>query len=211
MGKQRISRKKRQTQVQVVALILAVAMAAGLIYLFAGEALTRQQGGSVSGGLAQAEQYIQQGNQAYDSGDYNGAIRFYERALPARGKDPGLLTDLGTAYFYRTPSNPTKAIEYYDRALASDPTFPNALFNKGIVLSDALGKTAEALAVWEKLESQLPAGDPQAAKVKQYIAQAKAALKTPPPAQAPVQAPSTLPSPAPLTGTGSRLSGSFGR
>jgi cytochrome c-type biogenesis protein CcmH/NrfG len=187
-----------------VALILALAMAVSLVAYYFGStgSAPRPQGAgrpvASSGSSLQGDQYVQQGTQAYDAGDYNGAIRAYEQSLTWRGKDPGVLTDLGTAYYYRTPSDPAKAIEYYDRALGIDPGFPNALFNKGLVLFEGQRKPAEALPVWEKLVSLLPANDPSVGKVKAFIAQAQAALN----------APSATPVPA---APGFRLSGGFGR
>lgn len=217
MGKKRTgSAKKRQAKGQVVALILVAAMAVSLVAYFgsvgSGPAVPRQVG--VSGPAGQA--YVDEGNRAYDAGDYAGAIRAYEKALPQRGQDPALLTDLGTAYFYKTPSDPVRATVYYDQALAVDPQFPNALFNKGIVLMQGLGKPAEAIPVLEKLLSFLSPNDPQTARVKESIARAKAATASPatvPSGQptspsAPGQVPQVAPPPA--VG-GSRLATGFGR
>lgn len=199
--------RRRQAQGRLVALIVAGVMALSLVaYYFAsfGPAPASPGSGSPaaapSGGAAQGDRFIQDGNRAYDAGDYDGAIRAYEQALPWRGKDPGVLTDLGTAYFYRTPSDPARAASYYDRALAIDPSFPNALFNKGVVLFQGQGDATGAIAVWEKLLTVLPAGDPAIGKVKDLLAEARASLNAPS-------------GPAPLVpqAPGARLRGGFGR
>lgn len=219
--KKRASQKRKNWQGQVLAVILAAAMLVSLVGLYlgsSGQSVTPSAG--VAGG-ATADRFVDQGNRAYDAGNYAAAIRAYEQAVASgRDRDPGVLTDLGTAYFYRTPSDPVKAIEYYDRALAVAPDFPNAQFNKGIVLYQGQRKLAEAISVWEKLMTSLPANDPSLPRVKGLIAEAQAELaRTQAPASAapaggsPVPAapaPSSPPA-APGAQGGSRLSGGFGR
>ncbi len=200
VGKKKQSyRNRRQGRGQVIALVLVGAMAVSLVaYYFGsvGSGSTSRPTGA-AGDPGAGDRYVEEGNRAYDAGDYEAAIRSYERALPWRGKDPAVLTDLGTAYFYRRPPDPAKAISYYDQALAVDSTFRNALFNKGIVLSEGQGKAAEAVEVWEKLLFVLGPADPQAARVKQLIAEARTRAT----------------SPGAVSGSGarSRLSGGFGR
>lgn len=225
MSKKRTSRKRQNKQGQVVAVILVAALALGLVGLYLGSTGQPAAPSAGVGGGAAADRYVDQGNRAYDAGDYPAAIRAYEQALDVRGRDPGVLTDLGTAYFYRTPSDPAKAIEYYDRALAVDPTFPNAMFNKGVVLHQGQGNPAAAISIWEKLVASLPANDPSLARVKALMAEAQAELDqketaappasdgaAPAAAPAPSSAPAAVPDTAPGSATGgSRLSGGFGR
>ena len=206
-------KKKRRARGQLIALALAGLMALSLAaYYFqaAGPSAVPAPAGAAGGGEA-GERYVQEGNRAYDAGDYAAAIRWYEKSLPWRGQDPGVLTDLGTAYFYRRPSNPRRAIEYYDRALAVDPSFVNALFNKGIVLWHGLNDPAAAIPVWEKLLAALPPNDPAHEKVRQSLAAAKEAARQTPAqtSTSPPTPPSTAPSPG--TPSGSKLSSGFGR
>ncbi|MDI6870446.1 MAG: tetratricopeptide repeat protein [Bacillota bacterium] len=210
-------KRRRQARGQIIGFLLAGVMVLSLAaYYFgaAGPARSPAPAGR-AGDLAAGDRYVEEGNRAYDSGDFAAAIRYYEQALPWRGRDPGVLTDLGTAYFYRTPSDPARAIAYYDRALEVSPGFPNALFNKGIVLLQGQNDPAGAIAAWEQLLAVLPQDDPAAPKVKTFIANARTLLSSetasPPAPSAP--RPPSAPPPAPFasSGTGSRLSSGFGR
>jgi len=52
---------------------------------------------------------------------------------------------------YRRAGQPDKAVETFDQALKIIPGFEQALFNKGIVLLNDLGKNEEALKTWKEL------------------------------------------------------------
>lgn len=212
-GRKPPAKQKRQARGRLIAVVLAGLMALSLAaYYFqaAGPSATQVPSGP-AGGPETGERYVQEGNRVYDAGDYAAAIRWYEKALPWRGQDPAVLTDLGTAYFYRRPSDPRKAIEYYDRALAVDPAFANALFNKGIVLWHGLNDPKAAIPVWERLLAALPANDPAKAKVQESLAAAKEAAgqRSAPPSASSSAPAATAPSPA--AAPGSKLSSGFGR
>jgi tetratricopeptide (TPR) repeat protein len=196
---------RRQRKGQLIALVLASFMALSLATYYFGVSSTPGPAPSPTAGPAAGDRYVEQGNRAYDTGDYAAAIRYYEQALSWRERDPAVLTDLGTAYFYRTPSDPDRAIAYYDRALAVSPGFRNALFNKGIVLLSGKRDPAGASASWEQLLTVLPAGDPAIGRVKTLIAEAKAA-------EAKAAEAKTLPAAGGQPeNPGSRLSSEFGR
>lgn len=96
---------------------------------------------------------VQLGNLYYDSSKWTQATEYYEKAVKIDPKNPGVLTDLGTAYWYSNQSDSkmaNKAIELYDRAVKVQPNFQNAILNKGIVLRDGLKKPKEALAIWNE-------------------------------------------------------------
>lgn len=229
MGKYRKpARSKKQTKaVQLVVLVLVAGMALSLAaYYFQSSGGSTPVPSAPAAGYAGGG-YVDQGNTAYDAGDYPTAIRFYEKAVAAGNNSPGLLTDLGTAYFYKNPSEPDKALEYYARALKVQPNFTNAMFNTGVVLRDGKGQPEAAIATWEKLLASLPAGA-QADKVKAIISETKAQLAAAPapspstqravgvPAAQGVPAPAQGPAPAPVPSGaapqgGSRLSIGFGR
>ena len=52
---------------------------------------------------------------------------------------------------YRRSGQPQKAIEAFDRAIATDPKHENSRFNKGIVLMHDLNDREGAIAAWEEL------------------------------------------------------------
>lgn len=209
-----LRRNKNKAAVQLVVLVLVIGMALSLAAYYFQSGSGGTQAPVAPAGYAGGS-YLDQGNTAYDAGNYPEAIRWYEKAVAAGNTSPGLMTDLGTAYYYKRPSDPDKALEYYDRALEAEPNFPNALFNSGVVLRDGKGQPEEAIAIWEKLLPTLPAGA-QADKVKATIQETKALLAQAP-APATVPATSGAPASAPAPGGaaspngGSRLSGGFGR
>jgi len=70
-------------------------------------------------------------------GNYESAIKSLQRALEAQPDSPGLLIDLGSAYFMRAesadrPIDYGNAIEALGKALAISPDDPIALFNRAI-------------------------------------------------------------------------------
>lgn len=82
-------------------------------------------------------------NLAYDTGDYADAQKRFELFLSKHPGDPAALTDLGSAHLFQEHID--EAIKSYDAALAVDPKFMQAHFNKGIALQKQ-GKKAEAAA-----------------------------------------------------------------
>jgi predicted Zn-dependent protease len=70
-------------------------------------------------------------NKYYDSGRYEDAIRYYQRALALDPGNVSLMTDLGTAHFYA--GRPDEAIGFYNRSLAIDPRHVQSLHNLVIV------------------------------------------------------------------------------
>lgn len=70
-------------------------------------------------------------------GNYDSAIKSLQRALEVQPSSPGLLTDLGSAYFLRAesanrPIDYGNAIESLSQALARSPDDPVALFNRAL-------------------------------------------------------------------------------
>ncbi len=98
---------------------------------------------------SRAENWIRLGDACYDSGDPDGAIDAYERALALEPGNADVLTDMGT--MYRTKGQPEKAVECYDRAVAIRPGHSNALFNKGVTLMNDMNAPAEALTAWKSI------------------------------------------------------------
>ena len=78
-----------------------------------------------------SEQYIKMGLNRYVEKDYQGAIRFYDKAVEVNPNNPiafhqrglakGLLNDLGGA------------LSDLDRAIELDPNYAQAFFNRGLI------------------------------------------------------------------------------
>ena len=108
------------------------------------------------------------GNSYYDLGQYQKAIDAYEASLKLKPRDPAVETDLATCFHFLGQED--KALELLNRVLQYSPDFPQALFNKGIVLIEGKHDEAGGIAVWEYLLKSNP-GYPQRAQVEQKIRQ----------------------------------------
>jgi tetratricopeptide (TPR) repeat protein len=95
------------------------------------------------------ETWTQLGNAYFDTDQADKAIEAYTKSLAIVPDNPSVLTDLGV--MYRRSGQPDKAVETFDQVLKIKPGFEQALFNKGIVLLNDLGKTDEALKAWKEL------------------------------------------------------------
>jgi tetratricopeptide (TPR) repeat protein len=110
----------------------------------------------------------------YDAGDYGKAIEYYQRSLTLRPQDPNVETDLATCFHYLGQDD--KALETLNKVLEYSPGFPQALFNKGIVLVNGKNDVRSAIEVWEDL-LRLDPGFPRRAEVEQRISQLKASIR----------------------------------
>lgn len=98
--------------------------------------------------------WTQLGHLYFDSDQYNKAIGAYTKSLELHSGDANLLTDLGV--MYRRSGDSLKAIESFDQAIAMSATHIQSRFNKGIVLHFDLGKTDEAIAIWQTVLAMNP-------------------------------------------------------
>ncbi len=96
-----------------------------------------------------AEAWTKLGHAYFDSNQPAQAIEAYNKSLAIIPSNPAVLTDLGV--MYRRNGQGDKAIESFDKALQLTPGFEQALFNKGIILYNDLGKLEEALKTWREL------------------------------------------------------------
>jgi cytochrome c-type biogenesis protein CcmH/NrfG len=99
--------------------------------------------------LDNVDAWNQLGNLFFDANRFGDAIDAYERSLALKPGDPGVLTDMGV--MYRRNKNPKKAIEIFDLAIAADPAFETARFNKGVVLMHDMEDMAGGILAWEGL------------------------------------------------------------
>lgn len=98
--------------------------------------------------------WTQLGHLYFDSDQYSKAIGAYTKSLELHSGDANLWTDLGV--MYRRSGDSAKAIESFDKAIAMSATHEQSRFNKGIVLHFDLGKTDEAIAVWQTVLAMNP-------------------------------------------------------
>lgn len=94
-------------------------------------------------------------NAYYDSGEWQMAIAYYERALSLDPHDADILTDVGTCY--RNSRRPDDALRYYQKALRQNPDHLNARYNMGIVYAYDKKDYAGAIREWEHLLRIAPA------------------------------------------------------
>ncbi|MBO8126651.1 MAG: tetratricopeptide repeat protein [Firmicutes bacterium] len=145
-------RKLRNSQGIII--FVALGLVLGMSVLFVGRAPLTPSGGTSYTDTASpgsVTDLVNRGNAAYDSENFADAIKYYEQALEQNPNMVGVLADLGTSYWYLEPPQPTKAVELYNRAIALEPTFINAHYNKGLVLFYGLNKPQEAIEEWEKV------------------------------------------------------------
>jgi len=114
------------------------------------------------------------GNAYFDSGHWQEAIRWYERARTLNPRNPDVLTDLGTAY--RNAGEPARALAQYRRALELEPGHVEAHYNMGIVYAYDIRDYAVATRMWEELLRIAP-NHPHAAYVRSSLALFKKRLK----------------------------------
>lgn len=95
------------------------------------------------------QSWTQLGNLYYDTGQYQSAVKAYEKSLELHAGTADILTDLGV--MYRRTGSPDKAIEAFDKAIAMDASHQTSLLNKGIVLLYDMQDTAGAIASLEDL------------------------------------------------------------
>jgi len=110
------------------------------------------------------------GNIFYDMGLYKNAIELYQESLELKPEDPLVETDLATCYHYLGQHD--QALELLDKVLKYRPHFPQALFNKGVVLQGGKQNVSAAVEAWEELLLTNP-DHPMRADLEQRIRELK--------------------------------------
>lgn len=96
-----------------------------------------------------AEYLTQIANIYYDLGKYDKAAEVYQKSLDIRPRDPNVETDLAACFHYLGRYD--QALEILDKVIEYSPNFPQAMFNKGIVLAGGKKNIKGGIAVWEDL------------------------------------------------------------
>ncbi|WP_020589232.1 tetratricopeptide repeat protein [Desulfobacter curvatus] len=96
-----------------------------------------------------AQAWIKLGNAFFDIDRFGDSIHAYEKALSIEPNHPHVLTDLGV--MYRRNNEPEKALKAFSKAVAVQPDFEIAWFNKGIVYMHDLNDIPKAIEAWEQL------------------------------------------------------------
>ena len=91
-------------------------------------------------GLADATADFQKANQLYDKGDFSGAKQGYESLERTGNRSAALFYNLGNTEFRL--NHPGDAILNYERALALEPSHPEARANLAFVREKTSAKTA---------------------------------------------------------------------
>jgi cytochrome c-type biogenesis protein CcmH/NrfG len=113
-------------------------------------------------------------NLYYDAGQFDKAVGYYERSLDIHPEDPAVETDLATCLHYLDQSD--RALQLLDKVLKYQPHFPQAMFNKGIVLMSAKNDIQGTIEVWEHLLQADPVFAREA-ELEQKINQLKASAR----------------------------------
>jgi tetratricopeptide (TPR) repeat protein len=121
-----------------------------------------------------ADHRTQLGNLHYDMGQYQKAIEAYEESLRLKPRNPSVETDMATCYHYLGQHD--RALAIINRVLDTDPGFPQALFNKGVILQAGKKDVPGAIAAWEALLKREP-NFPQKAELERRISELKSELR----------------------------------
>jgi tetratricopeptide (TPR) repeat protein len=123
--------------------------------------------GSYSELVARANNLYDQGSNYIKNNDFTAAAPYYAAAAKVyavawkkQPGDPAVGTDYSTSLFYA--GDVAGAIKQVDKVLAKDPTFQNALFNRGNFVS---------------MQGQIAKQNGQTAKADRLFAQAKASYE----------------------------------
>ncbi len=95
------------------------------------------------------EHKIRIGNLYFDMRQYQRAIQAYQQAMALSPENPSVETDMATCFHYLGQYD--EALTILAKVLEYRPGFPQALFNKGVVLYEGRSDKAGAIAVWEEL------------------------------------------------------------
>jgi cytochrome c-type biogenesis protein CcmH/NrfG len=115
------------------------------------------------------EENVDMGNFLFDSGRFEQAITYYQKALSIRSDVADVIVDIGVSHF--NIQQYEKARAYFEQALQVNPEHPNALYNLGVV-SAQTGNMSAMMDSWERLIEVAPESAP-AQTAKRMIEQVR--------------------------------------
>ena len=83
--------------------------------------------------LAQAETFYRKGEILVRMGDFRGALAFLKNAVDVYPEEAVYQSDLGWAYYKKSPPEPGPALVHIRKALELDPANSVALFRRGVI------------------------------------------------------------------------------
>lgn len=84
----------------------------------------------------------------YESGEFEEALVYCDKLLEIEKLDPKVYAR--KAFFLGTQREIDQAVDYYDKAIALDPSFYDAICDKGRLLSECIDCEEEALEAYKK-------------------------------------------------------------
>jgi tetratricopeptide (TPR) repeat protein len=141
-------------------------------------------GGSARGPLPKEmlEGMLRAAHQALDAGQYAEAIAAYKAVLKREPKNVDAITHLGV--ILAQAGHVDGALNAFDQALAIDPNYAHALWDKAHLLFEQRGDYAGAIAAWERFVAVGPEG-PDRDQALTRIREARARLASGPAAGSP--------------------------
>jgi superkiller protein 3 len=138
-----VARKIKEDDTSIIFLIIALvaALFAGGYYMISPDTQKKIPE------ILSAEAYLTKGNNTYEKGSYELALKYYEQAIAI---DP----DYAAAYYnkgvaYDDLKDYCEAIRCYEKALAIDPNYAYAYYNMGIAYGN-LGDTQKQIKNYRK-------------------------------------------------------------
>ena len=168
--------KARRVRWPVIAGIVVVGVVAGLLVARAsGQRLPNE---ALSGSITQStDQQLANARQLIQDGKAVEAVKVYDRILKSHPTQPEALAYRG--WLVRLAGLPDDGLKYIDRAIAADPSYPDAHFFKGLILWKDKHQPAAAVPEFQQfLAANPPADAAQAVREAMSGAQADAAGTT---------------------------------
>ena len=152
------------------ALILSVGVGIGF---FLGTSLqSRDEGMEVTGSVPPSS--LQEANAAFDRGDFRRALEGYRSILDRDPENLEARTQIGV--LLARGQHYDEAIRTFDQVLATQPNYPHALFEKGLVLFQGKVQPREGVKVWEQLIKTAPPDNNYAMTAKQMLDQVRGSM-----------------------------------
>lgn len=122
---------------------------------------------------------LQAAHRSLDEGRHQEAIAAYKAVLARDPENVDAITHLGV--ILAIAGHADAALEAFDKALAIDPDYPHALWDKARVLAEQKNDPRGAIAAWERFAKVVPPGQDRD-RALALIKEAKARLPSPKPA-----------------------------